>query len=198
MAALTSFFKKYYDDTAPRSFVFGINPGRFGAGITGVPFTDPIRLAKEAGITNDFPQKPELSAQYVWQCIHEYGGPQAFCRDFYITSLVPLGFLRDGVNVNYYDDKHLAKAVAPYVVWNIETQLTLLQAPRRAAICLGEGQNYRYFQRLNDQHGFFERIIPLPHPRWVMQYRRRFVQDYVAQYIAVLAEVNSANTATSD
>jgi hypothetical protein len=36
------FYSKYYNDTNPRIFLIGINPGRFGGGLTGIPFTDPI------------------------------------------------------------------------------------------------------------------------------------------------------------
>ena len=48
MEVCKTFYKKYYDDTFQRRMIIGINPGRFGAGITGVPFTDPIRLKKES------------------------------------------------------------------------------------------------------------------------------------------------------
>ena len=34
--------------------------------------------------------------------------------------------------------------------------------------------------------GFFERILPLPHPRWVMQYRRKRKEEFVGQYLGVL------------
>ena len=34
------FYNKYYKDSDGRIFIVGINPGRFGAGITGIPFTD--------------------------------------------------------------------------------------------------------------------------------------------------------------
>ena len=44
------FYLKYYNDDRPRAFIFGINPGRHGAGVTGIPFTDPIRLAEKCGI----------------------------------------------------------------------------------------------------------------------------------------------------
>ncbi len=37
-----------------RYLILGINPGRFGGGITGIPFTDPIRLQNICGIENDF------------------------------------------------------------------------------------------------------------------------------------------------
>ena len=56
---MKAFYGKFYQDKSKRYFILGINPGRFGAGITGVPFTDPIRLEK-VGIENDFAKKQEL------------------------------------------------------------------------------------------------------------------------------------------
>lgn len=187
LAALTAFYQKFYADPGERAFIFGINPGRFGAGITGVPFTDPLRLETECGIANNFVKKPELSAQFVWQFIHAYGGPNAFCRDFYITSLSPLGFVREGLNINYYDDRNLQKAATPFIEWNIRTQQAF-GARRDVALCLGEGQNFAYFQKINAANGFFKKIIPLPHPRWVMQYRRKKVPEYLDHYVGVLRE----------
>lgn len=187
--ALTAFYQKYYSNDQQRVFLFGINPGRFGAGITGVPFTDPIRLKTECGIENDFPKKPELSAQFVWQFINAYGGAAAFCPNFYITSLSPLGFVKDGININYYDDRQLLRAVEPFMVWNLRTQLAF-GARREAAICLGEGQNFKFFQKLNSMHGFFREIIPLPHPRWVMQYRRKKVDEFIGRYVQQLNALN--------
>ena len=40
------FYHKYYSDNLCRHFIFGINPGRWGGGITGIPF---YRSAKVAG-----------------------------------------------------------------------------------------------------------------------------------------------------
>ena len=48
----STFYNKYYHDNDTRFCIIGINPGRFGAGVTGVPFTDPVRLVKECGIEN--------------------------------------------------------------------------------------------------------------------------------------------------
>src|SRR5688572_18988998 len=39
-----NFYARYYDDDRKRFLILGINPGRYGAGITGIPFTDPIKL----------------------------------------------------------------------------------------------------------------------------------------------------------
>ncbi|MBL7791332.1 MAG: DUF4918 family protein [Saprospiraceae bacterium] len=185
MEALSAFYRKYYADEQSRIFIFGINPGRFGAGITGVPFTDPIRLESECGIPNSFEKKAELSSQFVYQFVQAYGGGESFYGRFYITSLSPLGFTKEGKNYNYYDDKQLQQSVTPYILDNIRTQMAF-GTTDKVALCLGEGQNYKFFQQLNTQHGFFERILPLPHPRWVMQYRRKrsgeFVDFYLRQF----------------
>src|ERR1700743_3523725 len=65
----SQFYTKFYGDERPRAFIFGINPGRHGAGVTGVPFTDPIRLASACGIANDWPRRPELSSLFVYEMI---------------------------------------------------------------------------------------------------------------------------------
>src|SRR5689334_13529398 len=59
---LHTFLNKYFDDNYPRVAILGINPGRFGAGVTGVTFTDPVALADECGIPNHLPRKRELSS----------------------------------------------------------------------------------------------------------------------------------------
>ena len=55
--ACVSFYKKYYNDDHQRHLLLGINPGRFGGGVTGIPFTDPIRLEKVCGIENNYQKK---------------------------------------------------------------------------------------------------------------------------------------------
>jgi hypothetical protein len=186
------FYRKFYADTSPRTFLFGINPGRFGAGVTGVCFTDPIRLENICGIPNQLQKKPELSSEFVFKVIEAYGGPEAFYRDFFITAISPLGFTKDGLNLNYYDSKPLQNALKPFIIDTISKQLEL-GAGRKVAICLGEGANFKYFQKLNDEQQYFGRIIPLAHPRFVMQYKRRFLNDYISRYLEALLEAKSAN-----
>ncbi|MDB5191747.1 MAG: hypothetical protein JWQ96_1310 [Segetibacter sp.] len=176
------FYDKFYNDDNKRFCVIGINPGRFGAGVTGVPFTDPIRLEKECGIANDWPKKQELSSLFVYDLVHAYGGVEKFYRKFYITAVSPLGLVKGGKNINYYDDKKLQQSVKPFAVdclrkqlaWGLET---------KAAFCLGEGKNAAYVQKLNDEYGFFEKIVPLPHPRFIMQYKLKQKQDYIDKYL---------------
>jgi len=176
------FYEKFYSDTERRHLIFGINPGRFGGGITGIPFTDPIRLADICGIENTFQKKSELSSQYVYEVIKAYGGPGPFYKKFFITALSPLGFTRAGLNMNYYDDKALLKSIEPFMVDCIRKQLKTLSG-YTTCFCLGEGTNFKIFSKLNEKYGFFESIIPLPHPRWIMQYRRKKMGDYVDVYV---------------
>lgn len=181
IASLSTFYQKYFSDRHPRVLLFGINPGRFGAAVTGVPFTDPIRLEEVCAIENPFPKKPELSSVFIYAMIRSFGGVEAFYQHFCITSLCPLGFVKDGKNYNYYDDRSLEKSVTPHIIDHLNTLLNF-RTYSTVALCLGQGKNYAFFRQLNEKHGFFDEIIPLPHPRWVMQYRRKQLQHFIADY----------------
>lgn len=181
---MSSFYQMFYKDKQKRTFILGINPGRFGAGLTGVPFTDPIRL-NQLGIENSFPQKPELSSVFIYDMIDACGGPAAFFKHYYITSLSPLGFVKGGKNYNYYDDLQLSQRVRPFIISNIEAQLKF-GADRSKVFCLGQGKNFEYLSKLNDEYQWWERVIPLPHPRWIMQYRLKRKDEFVEEYKNVL------------
>lgn len=181
-----SFYGKFYSDGGSRIILFGINPGRFGAGITGVPFTDPIRLERECGVPNTFQKRGELSSEFVYEVVNAWGGSAAFFSHFFISALSPLGFVSGGKNLNYYDDKVLLEAAGPYILKQVRYQQKILGGGD-VCICLGEGTNYKYFSRLNEAHGLFREILPLPHPRWVMQYRRKRKQEYIDLYMEKLS-----------
>jgi len=177
---MEAFYNRFYQDDQPRTFILGINPGRFGAGLTGVPFTDPIRLEK-LGIQNGFIKKQELSSVYVYDVIERCGGPDLFFSKYYIASLSPLGLMKNGVNYNYYDDPKLAKLMEPFIIQNIETQRSF-GCIEEVVYCLGQGKNYDYLKKLNDQHHWWRRVVPLPHPRWIMQYRLKRKEEFLKQY----------------
>jgi len=77
-------------------------------GITGIPFTDPVKL-EVLGIANDFQKKRELSSDFVYQMITAFGGANKFYQTFYISAISPLGFTKDEKNLNYYDVKRLTR-----------------------------------------------------------------------------------------
>jgi hypothetical protein len=108
MSISSGFYRKYYNDKDSRYLILGINPGRFGAGVTGIPFTDPKRLIEKCGLEFHGELKHEPSSVFVYEVIDAFGGAEAFYRKFYINAVCPLGFTDikpDGkeVNYNYYD-----------------------------------------------------------------------------------------------
>lgn len=191
-ARAAQFFKRYFSDDNPRTFVFGINPGRFGGGLTGVAFTDPVALESFCGIRNDLPKRRETSSRFVYAFIQRWGGPRKFYADFFLTAVSPIGFVRAGVNFNYYDDPRLLAAVEPFIVRSMRAQLAI-GARRGAAILLGSGRNREVFERLNGEHGFFRRLYVLEHPRFIMQYRRRRAGEYLRKYSRVFTEALAAS-----
>lgn len=179
------FYAKYYNTTQQRTLIVGINPGRFGGGLTGIPFTDPIKLENECGIENDLPKKAELSADFIYQMINTYGGKKAFYDRYYFSSVSPLGFTQNGKNLNYYDLPQLQKKTLPFIIDTLNAQIKF-GLNRKVAYCLGEGKNYKFLSKLNQQHSFFEHIIPLSHPRFIMQYRRKKIAAFIDDYLAKL------------
>ncbi len=108
-----TFFGKFYADTVPRIFLWGINPGRFGGGVTGIPFTDPFALRTFLGIEHALSGKRELSSEFVYTVIERWGGAKKFYGTFYINNLSPLGCTRHGKNYNFYDDAQLFALTKP-------------------------------------------------------------------------------------
>lgn len=177
---MTSFYREFYNDQRERIYILGINPGRLGAGLTGVPFTDPICLA-DLGIDNSFPKKHELSSIFIHEMISACGGPADFFNRYYITSLSPLGFVKGGKNYNYYDDVTLSQVIRPFIIESIEAQLKF-GCDRSKVFCLGQGRNFDYLNKLNQEYQWWERVIPLPHPRWIMQYRLKRKEEFLVLY----------------
>ncbi|HTL07819.1 MAG TPA: uracil-DNA glycosylase family protein [Chitinophagaceae bacterium] len=185
MQACALFYKKFYNDNNPRQIIIGINPGRFGGGVTGIPFTDPIRLQDDCGIINNWPKKQELSSVYMYEMMKAFGGVEAFYGKFYVSAVSPLGFTRGGKNLNYYDDKALQQDIRPFVIECLQQQL-LFGIDRQKAFCLGDGKNFAFLSALNREQQFFETIVPLSHPRFIMQYKLRKKAEYIQHYITAL------------
>lgn len=184
-----AFYHRYYNDNEKRTAIIGINPGRLGGGITGIPFTDPIKLEQICGIPNSLQKKAELSADFIYKMIESFGGSTSFYQKFYFSSVSPLGFTKDGKNLNYYDIPELEEALSDFIIKSIQ-QLIQLGTQTRTAFVLGEGKNFKYFSKLNEKEKWFNQLIPLAHPRFIMQYRRKnidaFVDDYCLKLRAVI------------
>ncbi|GAB4375419.1 MAG: hypothetical protein Kow0075_01780 [Salibacteraceae bacterium] len=185
MDCVRVFLSKYYADDQQRTLLFGINPGRFGSGTTGLSFTDPVALESALGISNSFKKQRELSSEFVYKVIDAMGGPSVFYARFFVSAVYPLGFLKDGKNLNYYEIPGWEKQLKPHIENEIRQHLNW-PVNREVAVCIGKGTNAKIFMELNRMNGWFNRIEILPHPRWVMQYNRKRLGDYVAEYCRCL------------
>src|ERR1700760_3199068 len=119
MAISKTFYQRFYNDNNKRHLILGINPGRFGAGLTGIPFTDTKRLVSECHIPYEGKISHEPSSVFVYDMIHAFGGAEAFYSKFYINSLCPLGFTivddkGKEKNYNYFDNPALQKATTSF------------------------------------------------------------------------------------
>jgi hypothetical protein len=190
----TQFYKKFYSDNHKRHLILGINPGRFGAGVTGVPFTDTKRLLNECGLEFSGKATHEPSATFVYEMINAYGGVEKFYHRFYIHSICPLGFtiINDKgkeINYNYYDSKELTEKVYDFIIDNLKTQISF-GISTDVCFCFGTGKNEKFLRKINDEFHFFKKIVALEHPRYIMQYQARSKSVFVEKYLAAFNEVD--------
>lgn len=198
------FYGKYYSDNNPRRMILGINPGRHGAGVTGIPFSDTKRLKEFCGINITEFSSHELSSVFIYDMIMAYGGVKKFYKKFYINSICPLGFTSKSTNgakstngpasgvtggreknYNYYDSPALYKAMYPFIVKSIRRQLAF-GFSNEVCYCMGMGTNYKFLKAINEKENLFKTIIPLEHPRFIMQYRLKKKDEYIKKYMDAL------------
>lgn len=181
---IREFYNNFFHDTNKRIFILGINPGRFGGGVTGIAFTDPVVLEKCCGIQNDFRKKRELSSKFVYKFIEEFGGAKKFYSNFFVGAIYPLALLKDGKNHNYYDSSCLYAFLRPHIFSSLKAQIKL-GARKDIAICLGKN-NAKYLGDINEELSYFKKIDVLEHPRYIMQYKLKKINDYIQKYVDVL------------
>ena len=163
-----------------------------GAGATGINFTAPLQLEQYCGIPHPLGKQTELSAAFIYESIQSYGGVKPFYEKYFIGAVCPLGFISKGVNVNYYDQPRLQEAVTPFMEERMEMLLGY-GFSRGRCICIGEGKNLKFLQQLNKKQGWFQEIVSLPHPLFIMQYRRKLKATYLQQYVKLFWEIGRAH-----
>lgn len=193
LPVITSFYNKFYNDSDPRYLIMGINPGRFGAGVTGIPFTDSKRLSEKCGLSIPGLKTFETSSVFVYEMIEAFGGVEQFYNKFFISAVCPLGFTLinnkgKNVNYNYYDNKNLIYAVKDFIIDSLARQLEF-GIRRETCFCLGTGKNYKFLIQLNNDLKVFSEIVPLEHPRFIMQYKTKQKDIYIKKYIEELGKV---------
>ena len=181
---------KFYNDNNKRRLILGSNPARRASAVTGIPFEDAIHLQKNTGIFIDNFYVNKSSSNFLYDVIDKYGGCEKFYSDFYMNFVFPLGIAKvmsggKEVNSNYYDIKHYEERLEKYIVESIKEILTF-NIDTSICYCIGSGKNYQYLLKLNRKYSFFEEIIPLEHPRFIMQYNSKNKDLYLEKYLDAL------------
>jgi hypothetical protein len=182
---IREFYSKFYNDNNQRIFIWGINPGRFGGGLTGISFTDPVALREICGIENTFGNRRELSSKFIYKVIEKFGGTKIFFSKVFLTALYPFAIIKDGKNYNYYDEKLLAEKLKPEIISAVRKQIEF-GTRKDFAIVLGK-KNAEYFKDLNDKNNFFEKVYVLEHPRYIMQYKLKKMEYYIDKYLDLIS-----------
>ncbi|MBK6641307.1 MAG: DUF4918 family protein [Bacteroidetes bacterium] len=181
---LKLFCEKFYSGSKPRILMIGINPGRKGGGLTGIPFTDTFALEESCGLSTDLPQSSELSSRFIYKMIEAYGGAPKFYDNVLLSALCPLGFVRNGKNFNFYDNHIIVDEVKPYIIQHLDM---CIRAGVRTDVVISLGKkNGQFLAELNGELQIFDRVVALEHPRFVMQYRSSQLKYYINQYLEAL------------
>lgn len=186
----TKFYNKFYNDNNKRRLILGSNPARRASAVTGIPFEDAIHLQKSTGIFIDNFYVNKSSSNFLYNVIDKYGGCEKFYSDFYMNFVFPLGIAKATdkgreINANYYDIKGYEEKLEKYIVESIKEILTF-NIDTSICYCIGSGKNYEYLLKLNKKYSFFDKIIPLEHPRFIMQYNSKNKDLYLEKYLDAL------------
>ena len=130
------------------------------------------------------------SSGFLYDVIEKYGGCKKFYLDFYMNFVCPVGIVRTNskgneVNCNYYDSKKLQEALYSLIVSSIQEQIDL-GIDTSICYCIGSGENYTFLSKINEKYKFFEEVIPLEHPRFIMQYNSKHKDEFLEKYLTAL------------
>lgn len=150
------YYQTVYSMDANRIVLCGINPGRLGAGKTGIPFLD------YNSVSCLFPDiqrnDQENSAQFVFSIIREIGC-ELFYRSVYMTNVSWFGFTKDGKNLNY--DK-LPSYLPSFFTDSFIGEMAIVQP--KLIIPLGEKVEQTLRQMKQDGRLNYPLAKRLPHP----------------------------------
>lgn len=186
----TLFYEKYYNDNNKRFMILGSSPARRGTAVTGVPYEDAQHLQQETGVSIDNFQINKASSNFLYDVIDKYGGSSKFYSKFYMNFVCPLGIVRKTkkesyVNCNYYEFKNLKDSLYNFIVESLKKQLAF-NIDTSVCYCIGSGENYKFLIELNEKYKFFNSIIPLEHPRFIMQYNSKNKDHFFNKYLEAL------------
>ena len=167
--------------------ILGSSPARRGTALTGVPFEDVNHLQKDTGISLDAFGANKRSSSFLYEVMEEYGGRQNFYKQFYMSFVCPLGIEKinlkgNWVNCNYYENVALKKYLHTFIVDSLRCQIDF-NIDTTVCFCIGSGENFKFLTNINNEHHFFDTIVPLEHPRFIMQYNADRKEEFMQKYV---------------
>lgn len=183
----SAFYHKYYHDYHKRYLVLGSSPARKGTAVTGIPFEDASHLYHETGIMMDGFYINKSSSNFLYDVMEAYGGCKKFYEDFFLSFVCPLGIVNlnakgNEINSNYYENKKLEQYLYDFIVESIKRQISF-GIDTSICYCIGSGENFKFLLRVNERYHFFDKIVALEHPRFIMQYHSSDRNKYLEKYI---------------
>lgn len=184
-----AFYKKFYNDHNRRYLILGSSPARKGTAITGIPFEDASHLYRATGVMIDKFYINKSSSGFLYDVMEQYGGCEKFYKDFFMSFVCPLGIVNvnskgNEINANYYENKKLENVLYNFMVESLRKQIAF-GIETSVCYCIGSGENFRFLTKINKQYKFFDKIIALEHPRFIMQYNSKDRNKYLDKYIDV-------------
>lgn len=181
------FYKKYYNDNKKRYLILGSSPARKGTSLTGIPFEDASHLYKETGIKIADYYINKSSSDFLYDVMEEYGGCEKFYKDFFMSFVCPLGIVNrnakgNEINANYYENKKLKNALYHFIIDSLKKQIAF-GIDTSICYCIGSGENFKFLTQINEQYQFFDKIVALEHPRFIMQYNANDKNKYLKKYL---------------
>ncbi|EAD0679467.1 DUF4918 family protein [Listeria monocytogenes] len=73
----------------------------------------------------------------------------------------------------------------PFILESIRSQIDF-GIDTSVCYCIGSGDNFDFVSKINKEHHFFDTIIPLEHPRFIMQYNSKNKDVYMKKYLSAL------------
>lgn len=180
---IIEFHKKYIQPNRPEIVICGVNPGRFGAGLTGIPFIDFDSLSKMLPRIKYFDS--EKSAKFFFSVVQAFGIEQ-FYQKFHVTNISWYGFsmIDKEKNVNYYN---LPVDVQKHLFEKFVEEMNFIN-PKIIIPLSKDVQNQLLILKSNEQ--IKAEITPnLNHPSWVMTYKRNEVELWKEKYIHLLKNI---------
>lgn len=107
-----------------------------------------------------------------------------------MSFICPLGIVNvnsngNEVNSNYYENKKLENILYNFIVDSLKKQISF-GIDTSICYCIGSGENFKFLTKINEQYKFFDKIIALEHPRFIMQYNKKDRDKYLSKYATAL------------